>query len=61
MEYIICKFISSNRKAIRKEAYPKKRKHYDRLATISSLRLLEIASTLQNIFSPIILIINKHF
>ena len=46
MEYIICKFISSNRKAIRKEAYPKKRKHYDRLATISSLRLLEIASTL---------------
>lgn len=46
MEYIICKFISTNHKAIRKEAYPKKRKHYDRLAATSSLRLLEIASTL---------------
>ncbi len=46
MEYIICKFISTNRKAIQKEAYQRKRKHYDRLAATSPLRMLEMASVL---------------
>lgn len=46
MEYIICKFISTNRKAIQKEAYQRKRKYYDRLVATSSLRLLEIAKVI---------------
>lgn len=46
MENIVYRFISSNRKAIRKEAHPKKRKKFDRLAASSSLLLIEIASTL---------------
>ena len=42
MEHIIYKYISANHKVIRKEAYPRKKKHYDRLAATSSLRLLAI-------------------
>ena len=42
MEYIIYKFISTNRKAIRKQAFQAKRKRYDRLAATSAFLLLDI-------------------
>ena len=45
MEYIIIKYISAHRKSFRKEINVKKR--YDRLAAISSIRLLELAQDLR--------------
>ena len=42
MEYIIYKFISTNRKTIRKQAFQSKRKRYDRLAATSAFLLLDI-------------------
>lgn len=46
MEYIIIKYISAHRKSFRKEINAK-RKRYDRLAAISSIRLLELAQDLR--------------
>ena len=46
MEYIIIKYISVHRKSFRKEINAK-RKRYDRLAAISSIRLLELSQDLR--------------
>ena len=46
MEYIIIKYISAHRKLFRKEINAK-RKRYDRLAAISSIRLLELSQDLR--------------
>lgn len=46
MEYIIIKYISAHRKLLRKEINAK-RKRYDRLAAISSIRLLELSQDLR--------------
>ena len=46
MEYIIFKYISEHRKSFRKEINAK-RKRYDRLAAISSIRLLELSQDLR--------------
>lgn len=46
MEYIILKYISAHRKSLRKELNTK-RKRYDRLAAISSIRLLELSQDLK--------------
>lgn len=46
MEYIIIKYISAHRKSFRKEINAK-RKRYNRLADISSIRLLELAQDLR--------------
>ena len=45
MEYIIIKYISAHRKLFHKEIYTK-RKRYDRLASISSIHLLELSQDL---------------
>ena len=46
MEYIIINYISAHRKSLRKETKAK-RKRYDRLAAISSIRLLELSQDLR--------------
>ena len=46
MEYIIIKYISAHRKLLRKEINAK-RKRYDRLTAISSIRLLELSQDLR--------------